>query len=83
MIAARIPKGSGLKPVPWTVMVNPVITPLVDDTVPVWERCLSIPGLHGQVPRYPRVTVGARLPDLGRDKRQRRSARHLGVLAAT
>ena len=57
MIAARIPKRSGLKPVPWTVMVNPVITPLGDDTVPVWERCLSIPGLHGQVPRYPRITV--------------------------
>lgn len=57
MIEARIPKGSGLQPVPWTVMVNPVITPLGDETVPVWERCLSLPGLHGQVPRYPRVAV--------------------------
>jgi len=57
MIAARIPAGSGLKPVPWTVMVNPVITPLTEDTAPVWERCLSLPGLHGQVPRYPRVAV--------------------------
>ena len=27
IIAARIPEGSGLEPRPWTVMVNPVITP--------------------------------------------------------
>ena len=27
IIAARIPEGSGLQPRPWTVMVNPVITP--------------------------------------------------------
>src|SRR4029077_5549412 len=27
IIAARIPEGSGLVPRPWTVMVNPVITP--------------------------------------------------------
>ena len=46
MIAARIPEGSDLKPVPWTVMVNPEITPLSEVKVPVWERCLSIPGLQ-------------------------------------
>src|SRR5260221_2833167 len=27
IIASRIPEGSGLQPRPWTVMVNPVITP--------------------------------------------------------
>src|SRR5262247_4050290 len=52
IIAARIPEGSGLVPRPWTVMVNPVITPKAQAKTPVWERCLSIPGLHGKVPRF-------------------------------
>jgi peptide deformylase len=57
MIAARIPPGSGLKPRPWTVMVNPVITPKSETMTPVWERCLSVPGLHGKVPRYMHVSI--------------------------
>ena len=57
MIAARIPAGSGIEPVDWTVLVNPEITPLSDTTAPVWERCLSIPGLHGKVPRYPKISL--------------------------
>lgn len=57
IIASRIPEGSGLEPRPWTVMVNPVITPRTQTKTPVWERCLSIPGLHGKVPRYLDVTI--------------------------
>jgi peptide deformylase len=57
MIAARIPAGSGLSPRPWTVMVNPVITPKSEAKVPVWERCLSVPGLHGKVPRYSHIGI--------------------------
>ncbi len=57
MIAARIPPGSGLEPRPWTVMVNPVITPKRQEKKLVWERCLSVPGLHGKVPRYLHVQV--------------------------
>jgi peptide deformylase len=57
MIASRIPKGSGIEPRPWTVMVNPVITPTSADKTPVWERCLSIPGLHGKVPRHARIAI--------------------------
>jgi peptide deformylase len=57
MIAARIPKGSGLEPRPWTVMVNPVITPKTAAKTPVWERCLSVPGLHGKVPRYLHIEI--------------------------
>jgi peptide deformylase len=52
IIASRIPAGSGLEPRPWTVMVNPVVTPKTEVRTPVWERCLSIPGLHGKVPRF-------------------------------
>lgn len=55
--ASRIPAGSDLRPVPWTVMINPQITPLTKDKVPVWERCLSIPGLHRKVPRYPKISI--------------------------
>jgi peptide deformylase len=57
IIAARIPAGSGLEPRPWTVMVNPVITPKAKAMTPVWERCLSVPGLHGKVPRYLHIDI--------------------------
>ena len=57
IIAARIPEGSGLVPRPWTVMVNPVITPKTKSTTPVWERCLSVPGLHGKVPRFMEIQI--------------------------
>jgi len=57
IIAARIPEGSGLQPRPWTVMVNPEITPKTDSKTPVWERCLSIPGLHGKVPRFLQIEI--------------------------
>jgi peptide deformylase len=57
VIAARIPRGSGLEPRPWTVMVNPVITPKTEAQTPVWERCLSIPGLHGKVPRFMHIDI--------------------------
>jgi len=57
IIASRIPEGSGLAPRPWTVMVNPVITPKSARQTPIWERCLSIPGLHGKVPRYLQINV--------------------------
>src|SRR5918995_5810639 len=57
IIAARIPEGSGLQPRPWTVMVNPVITPKTETKTPVWERCLSVPGLHGKVPRHMEIEI--------------------------
>jgi peptide deformylase len=57
MIASRIPPGSGLQPRPWTVMVNPVIKPKSEDQRDVWERCLSVPGLHGKVPRYTSIQI--------------------------
>jgi len=42
-------------PVPRTVLVNPVITPLSDEQEEGWEGCLSVPGLRGVVPRWRRV----------------------------
>jgi peptide deformylase len=38
-------------------MINPVVTSLTDTKELIWERCLSLPGLHGKVPRYTHVKV--------------------------
>ncbi len=42
-------------PVPCTVLINPVLTPLAEDTEEDWEGCLSVPGLRGRVPRYSKL----------------------------
>ncbi len=41
--------------VPETVLINPVLTPLSDDTEDNWEGCLSVPGMRGVVPRWRRL----------------------------
>ena len=38
--------------VPETVLINPMVTPLSEETEEGWEGCLSIPGMRGLVPRY-------------------------------
>ena len=38
-------------------MVNPEITPVGSEKHLVWERCLSLPGIHGKVPRFKRITI--------------------------
>ena len=42
-------------PVPQTILINPVITPLDEDEELGWEGCLSVPGLRGEVPRFKRI----------------------------
>ncbi|GAB7127183.1 peptide deformylase [Silvimonas sp. JCM 19000] len=42
-------------PVPRTILINPVITPLDEVQEDGWEGCLSVPGLRGEVPRYTRI----------------------------
>ena len=39
-------------PVPETVLINPVLTPLSDEIEDGWEGCLSVPGMRGVVPRW-------------------------------
>lgn len=46
--------------VPLTVLVNPKITPLSNETEEDWEGCLSIPEIRGKVPRYKNIRVEAR-----------------------
>jgi peptide deformylase len=43
------------EPIPYTELVNPVITTLVGPMEEDWEGCLSVPGLRGKVPRLTRV----------------------------
>ena len=69
VLADRIPPGVALEPVPWTVMVNPVVDPLSDEVGMIWERCLSLPGLHGKVPRYKRIQITYRMLDGQSQKR--------------
>jgi peptide deformylase len=44
---------------PLTILVNPVVTILTDETFLNFEGCLSVPNLRGQVPRFTRVRVRA------------------------
>ena len=39
-------------PIPLTVLVNPVLTPIGDETFDNNEGCLSVPNLRGDVPRF-------------------------------
>ena len=43
------------EPIPETILINPVITPLGDDEQIGWEGCLSVPSLRGQVPRFKHI----------------------------
>jgi peptide deformylase len=38
--------------VPFTVLINPVLTPMSTAMEDGWEGCLSVPGMRGIVPRY-------------------------------
>jgi peptide deformylase len=46
------PRYPDADPVPYTVLINPVLTPLDDEMEDGWEGCLSVPGMRGVVPRY-------------------------------
>ncbi len=49
------PRYPDAPPVPRTVLINPVITPLDAEQADDWEGCLSVPGLRGMVPRWQRI----------------------------
>jgi len=57
------PRYPDAPPVPWTELVNPVLTPLGDETDEGWEGCLSVPGLRGLVPRWTRLRYEGFDPD--------------------
>jgi len=55
----QIPPQSSMKPIDWQVLINPVIKPMTEEKKLIWERCLSVPGMHGQVPRFTKIRLNA------------------------
>jgi len=49
------PRYPDAPPVPFTVLVNPILEPLGEEEEDGWEGCLSLPGLRGVVPRFRRL----------------------------
>ncbi|HLD08587.1 MAG TPA: peptide deformylase [Methylophilaceae bacterium] len=49
------PRYPDAEQVPYTVLVNPNITPIGSEMEDGWEGCLSVPGMRGVVPRYSRL----------------------------
>jgi peptide deformylase len=49
------PRYPHVAPVPYTVLVNPLVTALTTEQDEGWEGCLSVPGMRGLVPRFRRV----------------------------
>ena len=49
------PRYPDAEAVPYTELVNPVLTPLTDEEEDGWEGCLSVPGFRGVVPRWTRL----------------------------
>jgi len=46
------PRYPDAESVPYTVLINPVLTPQGDGMEEGWEGCLSVPGMRGVVPRH-------------------------------
>jgi peptide deformylase len=46
------PRYPDADPVPFTVLINPELSPIGDEMEEGWEGCLSVPGMRGLVPRY-------------------------------
>jgi len=51
------PRYPDAPPIPRTVLINPVLTPLGPECEDGWEGCLSVPGLRGQVSRWLRLRM--------------------------
>jgi peptide deformylase len=49
------PRYPDAESVPYTVLINPRLTPLSDEVEEGWEGCLSVPGMRGLVPRHTRL----------------------------
>lgn len=58
----RNPRYPDAEVVPYTVLINPRITPLDDEMEEGWEGCLSVPGMRGLVPRHRNVRYEGRDP---------------------
>jgi peptide deformylase len=66
----RVQRYPDQPPVPRTVLINPLVTPLSDVVEDGWEGCLSVPGLRGLVPRHARIRYTGLDPQGGRIERE-------------
>lgn len=48
----KSPRYPDVEEVPYTVLLNPQLTPISGQMEEGWEGCLSVPGMRGLVPRY-------------------------------
>ena len=46
------PRYPDAETVPFTILINPRLTPVDDAIEEGWEGCLSVPGMRGLVPRH-------------------------------
>jgi peptide deformylase len=53
----RNPRYPEAPEIPLTVVINPVVTPLTEETEDGWEGCLSVPDMRGVVPRCTAVRL--------------------------
>jgi peptide deformylase len=49
------PRYPNAEVVPYTVLINPTLTPVGEQIEQGWEGCLSVPGMRGMVPRFQRL----------------------------
>ena len=49
------PRYPDAPPIPYTVLINPVLTALDESKEDGWEGCLSVPGMRGMVPRFTKL----------------------------
>ena len=49
------PRYPDAEQVPYTILINPVLTFVGDEMEDGWEGCLSVPGMRGIVSRYQRL----------------------------
>jgi len=56
-VRANNPRYPEKKPIPLTVLVNPVLTPLSEETMETYEGCLSVPNIRGRVRRFSDLRV--------------------------
>jgi peptide deformylase len=49
------PRYPDAEQVPYTVLINPVLSPVGDAMDDGWEGCLSVPGMRGVVSRFTRL----------------------------
>ena len=66
------PRYPDAEEIPDTVLINPVLEPMSEQTEEGWEGCLSVPGMRGWVPRWTQLRYW------GFDEKGNRFSREVG-----